>query len=104
MPTDLLQPSNCRENAMNALAEMRACYSDLRTFATGMFDRLDAVVEELRSEIAGQEWTKWQAEQDTLQEQIDRLAQLAADLAQSVAEQKQLTTKREHAPPERTET
>jgi hypothetical protein len=96
MPTDLLHASNCRENALNALGEIRACYSDLHTFVAGVFDRLDTVVEELRSEISAHESTKWQQEQSTLQIQIDRLSLLTADLAQSVAEQKHLTAEREH--------
>jgi hypothetical protein len=103
MPTDLLHPSDCQEQASNALGEIRACYGDLQTFVAGVFDRLDAVVEELRSEMSAHEWTKWQAEQSTLQVQIDRLALLASDMAQSIAEQKHLTVERERAQPEKAE-
>jgi len=104
MPTDLLHPSNCRENALLALIEIRACYGDLRTFVAGAFDRLDALVEELRTQQTVHERTQRQAEQETLQEQIDQLARLASDLAQSIAENKQLASKREPAQPKEAET
>jgi hypothetical protein len=103
MPTDLLHPSNCREDALNALAEIRACHGDLRTFVARAFDRLDAVVEELRTQRTVHDRTNRQAEQEDLQEQIDQLSRLASDLAHSVAEHKQLTA-RDHAQPEEAET
>jgi ribosome assembly protein YihI (activator of Der GTPase) len=93
MPSDLLNPSVCRENALNALAEIRACHGDLRTYVAGAFDRLDGLVEELGTQKTDEEQTQRQVDQASMQEQIDRLARLATELAQSVAEQKRLTTK-----------
>ena len=97
MPTDLSHPSTCRNNALNALVEIRACHDDLRTFVAGAFDRLDKLVDELRALETVQEQTQRQAERETMQEQIDQLTRLATELAQSVAEQKRLTSERERA-------
>ena len=104
MSTDLLHPSNCRENALLALIDIRACYGDLRTFVAGAFDRLDTLVEELRTQTTVHERTQRQVEHETLQDQIDQLARLASDLAQSVAEHKGLASKQDRAQPKEAET
>ena len=51
MSAELLNPSVYRENALNALIEIRACHDELRTFLAGTFDRLDEVVDKLRTEM-----------------------------------------------------
>jgi hypothetical protein len=99
MGTDSLHPSVCRENALNALTEIRAYHSDFRTLVVGAFDRLDKLVDEFRSQKIEQEQAQPGPEREMMQDQIDQLARLAHDLAQSVAEHKQLTANRLHAQP-----
>lgn len=91
MPIDLSHPSICRENVLNALGEVRACRGDLWTYVAGAFDRLDKLVEDIGAQKGTQEPTQRRAEQDSMQVQIDQLAQLATELARSVAEHRQLT-------------
>jgi hypothetical protein len=74
----------------NALAETRTGLGELQTYITGMFDRLDGLADERLGSRSAQQCALDHAEQEKLKEQIDRLASLAAELAQSVAEQKQL--------------
>jgi hypothetical protein len=104
MPTELSHPFMYREKALNALVEIRACYSDMQAFVAAAFDRLDKLVDELGTPNLAAKVTKWSAEQDSMQEQIDRLARLANDLAESVAEQKRVSVKPNHAQPEELET
>jgi hypothetical protein len=97
MPTDPSHPTICRENALNALIEIRSCYSDLRTFVAGAFDRLDTLAKELGTLETGSGQRRRKTEQEMMQEQIDQLTRLASELALSVAEQKRLTFKQNHA-------
>jgi hypothetical protein len=85
MSAQLLNPSACREDALNALIEIRACRDELQTFLEAAFDRLDHLVDGLRSERSGQGEVKHPTDGGTLQNQIDLLARMAAELAQSVA-------------------
>lgn len=97
MHAQMLHPPVCRENALNALTEIRACHEDIQAFVTGAFDRLDNLVDELRGHTTTPLNIARQAERETMQEQIDQLAKLATELAHSVAEHKQLTAKQEQA-------
>jgi len=90
MSAELLNPSVCREDALNALIEIRACHDELQAFLAATFDRLNGLVDKLRTERAGQGQAKQQTEGGTLQGRIDQLAHLAAELAQSVAERERL--------------
>jgi hypothetical protein len=85
------QPSG-RNCVRNALAEIRAGHGDLQTHILGMFDRLDLLADDLLGSKIARDCAVGHAEQEALQEQIDRLASLAAELAESVAEQKRLAT------------
>ena len=76
----------------DALAEIRTGHGELQTYISGMFDRLDGLAGEALDSKIAQDCAVGHAEQEALQEQIDRLASLAAELAQSVADQKQLST------------
>jgi hypothetical protein len=96
MPTEPLRPSVCRENVAHALAEIRACYGDVRTYVAGAFERLDKLVEEAGAQTA-REPTARQPEQAAIQEQIDQLARLAAQLTQSAVEHKRMTFNRSEA-------
>lgn len=89
---------------MNALIEIRSCYSDLRNFVAAAFDRLDALAAELGTQKTGSDQRRRKTEQEMMQEQIDQLTRLASELALSVAEQKQLTFKHNHALPEEVKT
>ena len=85
MSAESLSPSVCREDALNALTEIRACRGELQAFLAATFDRLDSLIDRLQTERPGQEQSGPQTEAGTLQNQIDQLARLATDLAQSVA-------------------
>ena len=50
MSAALPNPSAYREDALNALIEIRACHDELRTFLAETFDRLDEVLDRLRNE------------------------------------------------------
>jgi hypothetical protein len=90
MSASLLNPSAYRENARNALIEIRACHDELQAFLGATFDRLDELADKLRTDQTGQKQPRRQDESGTLHDRIDLLARLAAELAQSVGEQEEL--------------
>jgi hypothetical protein len=92
MRAELPNQSAGRSCVREALAEIRAGHGDLQTHILGMFDRLDGLADQLLGSKAARDCAAGQADQDALQGQIDRLASLAAELAQSVADQKRMTT------------
>lgn len=75
--------SVCRQDALSALAEIRACQEELQTFLAETFDRLDEVVGRLRRQgpVAR---TERCADPNVMQDQIDHLTQLVNDLARTV--------------------
>ena len=73
-----------------ALAEIRACPGELKTFISGVFDQLDSLTDQLRR----YEISRRQAEGQAVQGQIDRLSAVAAQLAETMAEQKRLASKK----------
>ena len=72
MPTELSHPSTCRDDALNALVEIRACHVDLRTYVAGAFERLDRLVEQLRAQKSTSSQGISHTEQEAMQAQIDR--------------------------------
>jgi hypothetical protein len=86
MSAELLNPSVCQEDALNALIEIRACHDELQTFLSSTFDRLDELVDRLRIEHASQRRAKRQMEPGSLHDQIGLLARIAAELAESVGD------------------
>jgi hypothetical protein len=103
MPTELSHPSIYRENALNALIEIRACYGEVRTFVGSAFDRLDEMIEELGTPPTTRGQTGGRAEREAMQDQIDRLVQLAHELAASVADHVQRPVDHDHARPQEAE-
>jgi len=93
MSAALPNPSICLEDALNALAEIRACHDELRTFLADTFDRLDEVVSQLQNRGAALKPAETHLDRDVMQEQIDYLTRLVTDLAQTV-------NKRERTPAE----
>jgi hypothetical protein len=90
MPVESSNQSGDWNSAREALAEMRACPGELQTFILSVFDQLDSLASELLAhELAGQQAQR-QAGSEALQNQIDRLASVAAELSKAVAEQKAL--------------
>jgi hypothetical protein len=92
-------PLACREDALNALGEIRACHDEMRAFLTETFDRLDDVVSKLRHpqnppEVAAPrraapkevapEYAELPADQDMMQDQMEYLTRLVTDLANTV--------------------
>jgi hypothetical protein len=84
MSATLSNPSVCRENALNALLEIRACHDELRTFLADTFDRLDEVVGKLRNLEPAPAHVERHADADAMQDQIDHLTRLVTDLARTV--------------------
>jgi hypothetical protein len=78
---------NC---AREALAEIRACPGELQTFVSGVFDQLDGLTNQLLRHERTLRQTQRQAERESVQGEIDRLSAVAAQLAEMMAEQKQL--------------
>ena len=91
MSATLSNPSECRENALNALIEIRACHDELRTFLADTFDRLDEVLGKLRSQEPAPAHVEWHADPDAMQDQIDHLTRLVTDLARTVKTPEQTT-------------
>ena len=79
-----LNPSVCREDALNALSEIRACHDELRTFVGETFDRLDDVVSRLRRQAPVPPPVERRADPDVMQGQIDHLTRLVSELAHTV--------------------
>ena len=78
------RPGKCN-CAKEALAEIRACPGELQTFVSGVFDQLDS----LTNQLLRHELTRRQAQHESVQGEVDRLAAVAAQLAETMAEQKQ---------------
>jgi hypothetical protein len=76
--------------AKKALEEIRACPGDLRALFLGAFDQLDELADKLIAQELARQHTERQTERDVLGGQIERLASLASELAESVAAQKKL--------------
>jgi len=92
MPVESPKRSGGWNCPSEALAEIRAYPGELQTFLVGVFDRLDRLADELRAqEVAAQH-----VERDALHGQIDRLASVASELAEAVAEQKKLVDQKKN--------
>ena len=70
---------NC---AKEALAEIRACPGELQTFVSGVFDQLDSLTNQLLRQELTRRQAQRQAERDSVQGEVDRLAAVAAQLAE----------------------
>jgi predicted TPR repeat methyltransferase len=73
--------------ASQALAEIRACPGELEAFVSGLFDEFGKLVDDLLVHELAQDQAQPKKETAAMQEQIDRLAAMVADLAGSVAGQ-----------------
>ncbi len=94
MSIETASPPVASDCARNALAEIRKCQTELEEFLAETFERLDGLAEELlTNEINHQEHLR-QAEREAVDQQVERLAALATELAHTVAEQKHLVAKR----------
>ena len=87
-PSDQSADWNC---AQEALGEIRAYPDMLQGLVSRIFDELDSVVDQLLAGEAVRQQTQRQAEHDALQGQIDRLAVVVAQLAETAAQQERLT-------------
>jgi hypothetical protein len=90
MSTDSLDPSSGTQCARRALADARASSGELQASLSGAFDRLNEMADEMLAHELSQQHSEWQA----LDGRIERLTSLAAELAESVASQKQLAGQR----------
>jgi hypothetical protein len=107
MSSASVNPSAYREDALNALTEIRACHDELRTFLADTFDRLDNIVNRLRHPaavpIVAQEVVENvepPVDRDMMQDQMDYLTRLVTDLANSVKEREPTTAGKNGAKPQ----
>ena len=84
MSATLPNPSVYREDALNALVEIRTCHDELRTFLAETFDRLDEVLDRLRNKEAAPARVERHSDPAEMQDQIDHLASLVTELARTV--------------------
>jgi hypothetical protein len=75
--------------ARRALTEIRECPGEVQTLVLGVFDQLDKFVEEFVAQERVRQQSQRQLEREALQDQVDRLATVVAELVASVTEQKQ---------------
>ncbi len=80
--------------ARNALREICACRAELQTFLADEFDRWERLADGLLTGEIAHERAQEQAQREALDGQIERLAAVAAELARSLAEQKQAAPRR----------
>jgi hypothetical protein len=72
----------------DALAELQACHDEFQTFVADMFDEIDGLAGELLGSPVTCNDALPEPQRESLQSQIDRLAALTAELAQSMASQR----------------
>ena len=92
MSVELSNQSIDAESARRALAEIRVAAAEVQTFFEGFFDRLEGLKDQLPVQEAVPGPARAEAGPATLDEQIERLAALAAEaaeIAKSVVRQKQ---------------
>jgi hypothetical protein len=81
-----------RSNGLStAVAELRACSDEMQAFVAGVFENLEEMADQLSTRERVGRHAQQQAERKALQDQIEQLASVTAELAASVAEQKRLT-------------
>ena len=85
--SDQFQSWNC---ARDALADIQASAGETQTLVLNALDELDGLAGELLAQQRVLEHVQRHDGQDVLQGQIDRLASVANELAEALAEQKQL--------------
>ena len=85
----LLSLADCEKHAKDALTEIRACCGEIQTFMDGEYDRLDSLADELLIRHTVHEQAERRVEQELIQSQMDHLVQMMAEVAETVAEQKQ---------------
>ncbi len=93
MSVELSNQSAGEGGVQDALAEIRASRAELRTFLEGLFDRLDGLADGLLVQEVANRQTQRDTDRATLDDQIERLVAVAAELAESVAQQKKITAK-----------
>ena len=95
MPVELSSPVADCNRAHGALAEIRASRAEFQTFFSGVFDGLEQLYDELSAHEIEHDRYDRQIEQETLQQQVDRLSALAAELIETVSEHKRLTAQKQ---------
>jgi len=90
VPVELSNPIADSSRAHSTLADIRASHAEFQTFFSGVFDGLEQLHDELLAKKIECDRYDRQVEQGTLQ-QVDRLSELAAELIETVSEQKRLT-------------
>jgi len=83
--------------AHGALAEIRASHAEFQTFFAGVFDGLEQLYDALLAHEIERDRYDRQIEQETLQQRVDRLSALAAELIETVSEHKRLTAREQQA-------
>ena len=94
VPVELSNPIADCSRAHSTLADIRASHAEFQTFFSGVFDGLEQSCDELLAHKIECDRYNRQIEQETLQQQVDRLSELAAELIETVSEQKRLTARK----------
>ena len=93
MSVELSNQSAEEGGVQDALTEIRASHAELQTFIEGLFERLDGLADGLLVQEVANRQAQRDTDRSALDDQIERLAALAAELAESVAQQKNITAK-----------
>lgn len=94
MPIETPNPPVDVSEARRALREISACRVELQTFLSEEFDRWERLAEELLADEVVRHETFEQADRVALDDQIERLASVAAELSRSLSDQSRATSKR----------
>jgi hypothetical protein len=78
----------------DALAEIRAYPDTVQTFVSSVLDQLSRMTDELLARDLAQHKAHSQSEREALRNQIDRLASVVAELAETVSEERQLVERK----------
>jgi hypothetical protein len=97
MSVELPNQSVDGDPARSALADIRACHGELQAFVTGVFDQIDRLADSLLAREIVCQQARHQAEHEAVQRQIDQISSVAAELAKSLAEEKEFMMKQNQA-------
>ena len=100
MSVDLSNQFADVNDARKALAEVRALHDEMQKFVTDVFDRLAELADEYRSRPTTDREVSRRTEGEAVQNQVDQLTSVAAQLTELLAEQQRWMIERDQNPRE----
>ena len=88
MSVDLSERIQGELDVENALAEIRACRAELRTFLNALCNQLEELADELLEYSSTGRRGRQSAGRDALDKMLERFANLTRDFAESIAQLK----------------